>query len=502
MPGVSNYASFFEDQIFKLTGLPVSIESLTGDFEGFNPSIRISGLQLLVGSDQNRFPSNDTSALIFDSATIIIDIPRSLQQLRWVLSDFVVETLEVDVEQTVQGNWQLSGTSLAGDRGINLETFFDAFQRVSTLNLRNVVVNVETNLGNSFTLGNGFATVQNLDQSHFLHINANLEQSGEQIAFSFEVEGDELSEIDGQVYIDVPPTDFSGLLRGQPVADYRVEQLIGGGNLWVTLKDGQVDRIVTDAEVESVTLLGEDSDPITLENVSGVASLNRGPQGKAWEVAMANLSVTYEDHFWHRFNLYAYFLPDVSLSVRADNINLALVSELTASSGYLSADGQYRIEQYAPNGVLENFSLYMPLGNAAQQNLFLKSNLASLEMGSVKGSPNMWGINGYLQLDYDSSLNHVIGIAEVESDEFSINIPSLFTKVWDYTFVNGKLDFHIDLSSGQEVKLFSNVIVAESEVVDGRVQFNSRVRDFLDGEREAELELLVGLERMTRNFLH
>ncbi|MEE3173118.1 MAG: hypothetical protein VX276_09955, partial [Pseudomonadota bacterium] len=48
MPGVSNYASFFENQIFKLTGLPASIESLTGGFEGFNPSIRINGLQLLV----------------------------------------------------------------------------------------------------------------------------------------------------------------------------------------------------------------------------------------------------------------------------------------------------------------------------------------------------------------------------------------------------------------------------------------------------------------------
>ena len=232
MPSVSNYASFFENQIFKLTGLPVSIESLTGGFEGFNPSIQFNGLQLLVGRDQNRFSSDDTSALIFDSATIIIDIPRSLQQLRWVLSDFVVETLEVDVEQTAQGNWQLSGTSLAGDRGINLEAFFEAFQRVSTLNLRNVVINVETNLGNSFTLGNGLVTVQNLEQTHFLHINANLEQSGEQIAFSFEVEGNELSEIDGQVYIDIPPTDFSRLLRGQPVADYRVEQLVGGGNFW------------------------------------------------------------------------------------------------------------------------------------------------------------------------------------------------------------------------------------------------------------------------------
>ena len=64
MPSVSNYAPFFENQIFKLTGLPVSIESLTGGFEGFNPSIQFNGLQLLVGRDQNRFSSDDTSALI------------------------------------------------------------------------------------------------------------------------------------------------------------------------------------------------------------------------------------------------------------------------------------------------------------------------------------------------------------------------------------------------------------------------------------------------------
>ena len=82
MPAVSNYASFVEEQIFNLTGLPTSIESLTGDFDVFNPSLRINGLQLLVGRGQNQSLSEDTSALIFDSATIIVDIPRSLREGR------------------------------------------------------------------------------------------------------------------------------------------------------------------------------------------------------------------------------------------------------------------------------------------------------------------------------------------------------------------------------------------------------------------------------------
>ena len=64
MPAVSNYASFVEEQIFNLAGLPVSIESRTGDFDVFNPSLRINGLQLLVGRGQNQSLFEDTSALI------------------------------------------------------------------------------------------------------------------------------------------------------------------------------------------------------------------------------------------------------------------------------------------------------------------------------------------------------------------------------------------------------------------------------------------------------
>ena len=153
---------------------------------------------------------------------------------RWVLAGFVVETLEVNIEQTEQDNWQLAGIDLANHRETTLEILFDAFQRVSTLNLHQVVINIETNLGNTFTLENGSATIENLGESHLLHINANLEQSSDQVAFSFEVEGDEISEIDGQIYIDIPQSDYSQLVQGQSIGNYGIEELFGGGDFWIT----------------------------------------------------------------------------------------------------------------------------------------------------------------------------------------------------------------------------------------------------------------------------
>ncbi|HAJ75433.1 MAG TPA: hypothetical protein DCM64_03160, partial [Gammaproteobacteria bacterium] len=494
MPAVSGYAEFFEEQIYELTGVPVSIQSLTGSFEGFNPSIQVNGLRLQVANEQQR-PS-EASALVFESASLRVDIPRSIWQRRWVLADFVIESLEIDVEQTAEGAWQLSGVNLGGTGTASLDNLFQTFQRFSTLNLRNVAINVQTNTANSFTLENGSATIQNLGQSHFLHINANLQQSSEQIAFSFEIEGDELADIDGQIHVDIPGSDYSALFSGQQIAGYSVEELVGGGGFWLTLREGQITGGVTDTEIDSITLLTEQSPAISLQNISGIASLERDFEADSWELAMSDMSVNWEEHFWRPFNLYVRLQPDVSLTARMDNIDLALVSEFAANSGYLDSDAQQQIQQYSPGGALENFSLYFPFAGAANQHLLVKSNVAGVELGSVSGSPNMWGINGYIEVDYDNDSRQALGLAEVESDEFSINIPSVFTDVWDYSFVNGSLGFRVDLSNGQEVKLVSGMIVAESDAVDGHAQFTSTINRYPDGEREARMELLVGAQRV------
>ena len=106
MPAVSRYASYFETRIVEFTGVPVSIDSLSGSFDGFNPQLNINGLRLLVGATvEDRI----VSALEFNSATIIVDIPRSIWERRWILEDFVVETLELNVEQNETGTWQLAG---------------------------------------------------------------------------------------------------------------------------------------------------------------------------------------------------------------------------------------------------------------------------------------------------------------------------------------------------------------------------------------------------------
>ena len=107
----SRDTSFFEERIVEYTGVPVSVDSLTGSFDGLNPKLRVDGLRLLVGASTSIQNEND-SALVFDNATIVLDVLRTILERRWILDDFAVETLEIVVEQSTDGRWRLAGFCL------------------------------------------------------------------------------------------------------------------------------------------------------------------------------------------------------------------------------------------------------------------------------------------------------------------------------------------------------------------------------------------------------
>ena len=286
MPMVSGYASYFEGRIIEYTGVPVSIKSLAGSFNGLNPELRIDGLRLLIGAtieDQN------ASALVFDSATIIVDIPRSIWERRWILEDFAVETLEINVEESENGNWRLAGFENGDNSQLDFNDLFQSLQRISLLNLRDVGIKFLTKQGSSFSLHNGIAAILNEGESHFLHVNANLDQNTQQIALSFEVTGNELSEIDGRIHVALPKANYSRLFVGQSTSSFSIDELMGGLNFWVDIEDGQFSKGVTELFVEKLALQRPEMEPIIFNDMSGVTSLNFSKIKDEWELAFSDL---------------------------------------------------------------------------------------------------------------------------------------------------------------------------------------------------------------------
>ena len=490
----SRDTSFFEGRIIEYTGVPVSVDSVAGSFDGLNPKLRVEGLRLLVGASTSIQNEND-SALVFDSASVVLDVPRTIIERRWILDDFTVETLEIAVEQSADGNWRLAGLDSREGNEIDFSELFQSLRRVSYLNLSNVSIKFITNQGATFDLVNGKAAIQNRDDSHFLHINANLDESDNLIAVSFEVTGDELDEIDGQVHLKFPEADYSEPFIGQSFGKVNIREMQGSGSFWLDIKSGKFSRGVAEIQLDRFSIEGSDLEPISFGKIIGTSSVIFDNANSEWGFTFSDMSFNWENYLWQPRNIKASYIPSENLSLRVDQIDLSFVSQFLNESQLLSEiDGQ-KLLGYGLSGELENLNIVVPLKDRSDRQILFQSNITDIEIDSVGGFPAMAGLNGYVEASFDEASLAGVGFAEIDSKGFSINLPNIFSNTWDYDRINGRLNFQLDLSDGQKLDLASSIIFVESEAVDGRVVFSLKDHHEGDVDRDAEIELMVSASR-------
>ena len=494
MPAVSGYVSFFEEQVLERSGIPISVESLVGDFQGFNPILHVNGMTLLVAG--NDAAPAEEAALFLQSASMIVDIPQSIWQRTWVLEDFIVESLEINLDQLESGAWLLRGLTGGNADSVDFDTLYRTLQQVPQLRLSNVAINLRAFEGEMLRFHNGLATIANRDDTHYLHANLSLADSSEEMVLSIEVTGTELVDMGGQMHVELPPADYSELFHRQALEDLSIDELFGGGSFWFTFAQGELSEFTSEIELDTLALLSSASDSLSLRDISGTAGLVRQSVDDSWELSLSNLGLSWKELRWSPFNVFVSLKPETSVAVRADNIDVSLIAQFAESSGLLSESARQQLGQYAPRGKLENFSFLLPLAENSAEHMIIKTNLNNVDVSSVRGSPSMWGLDGYAEIDFDLANRTATGFAEVESNRFRLNIPNVFTSIWDHNYVNGSIGFSLDLNEGMHLRLKSNAVVAETDVVDGRVQFTSIIDRPNEGEPRAELELLVGALRL------
>ena len=493
MPAIASYAGFFEDQIHAITGVPVRVESLRGGFSGFNPVVEVNGLSMQMAPSPDA-PQADSGALVFDRGRVVVDTARSLLQRRWVLEEFVVERLELELVQTSDGAWLLGDIAVPGGGNIDPDTLFRAFLGVAQLDLREVVLNVRTRTGEPLRFVNGAARIQNRGGNHFLHVDINPEGQSRQLTLSLEVRGGNLSVIDGSFHAAVPAGDYSWLFSGQEFAGFSVEALTGGGDLWVNFDGGDVRRVVADMAFDELSLAATEGGRTTLTGLAGTVEARAGEGATGYSVA--GLSFDHDGAHWQPSDLYLAHEPETSLTLRADRADLAMLASLAAAFDLLPDSGQDALDQMRPAGILENLALYAPLGEDGGGQLTVRANIDGGAVASLRNSPAMSGLSGYLEASADLAARRVSGLLEIDSGDFTMNIPRVYEATWVYDEMNGSLKFDFDYSEGSALRLASSVLVGRSSGVDSRVQFTSRLVQRPGAERENELELLVGVLRM------
>ena len=495
MPAISGYAEYLENRILLSTGIPVKVDKLSGSFRGFNPLIGLESLHLAL-DDLPAAGAAGPNPLLLERITLELDMARSLWQRRWVLEKFLIEDLHLALQQNAEGSWQLSGLDgFNSEVVLNLEVLYEALLGLSQLDLTNMVVSIQDQAGKQLELSNGLVSIRNQGDLHFVHIDASLRDSTELLSLSMEVRGNQFSEMAGRLYLNVPQADYSllsALLEPNPL---HLLTLQGKGELWLDLVDGQVTAASSLLSFDELVLAAEPGNPLHLRDLAGQAVVSRNLPEDRWEVELSDWSMTYGEQSWQDWNSFLRWSGLHQLTVRASHINIPLLADLAAASGLLDETMQEQLAALDPAGRLLNLDLTMSLDDRSPAPLLARANLAEVRIGSYRGSPRLGGVSGYLELEYDQQSRHLSGLLEVESENFSINLPNTFTRSWDYDYLNGRLHFDLELDNGERMQLLSSVIVAESEAVDGRVQFSSRLHRRPDGSRESSLELMAGASR-------
>lgn len=498
MPVVSQYVNYFEEQLSQIAGVPVSIDRLNGSFAGFNPILEIEGLNLLLAGAEERTDLDGAGAIYFSSATIIVDIPQSIWRRQWVLADFTIENLEINIEQTAAGNWQLKGVSMDGGESIELATVYDALLRISRLDLANVEVNIDSQQGSRYQFSKGSASIRNQDSTHYIHASVFPEAGRAEINLSLEVVGANFDEMTGQLYVDVPVGNYSELLAGAYGEQFELLEMLGGAELWLAFQEGMPRNLVLQPQVSRLAFKGRHSDGTALQQINGTASVDfsAAELGALTGVHFADMHLSWNGINWLNFNSSITVDGDQTAKAIADSINIDLITGAAIDSGFVAPELVEMIKQYDPKGFLENVAVTVALPEGEFTNLSLNTNVRAAQTSAVRGSPNLAGMHGYGELHFDPVAGIISGFGEIDSNDFSMNIPNVFSATWDYTRANGALDFWIDLNDGQTVNLVSSVIVAESDAVDAHAQFATALRRYPDGRRESELDLYVGTSRL------
>ena len=138
------------------------------------------------------------------------------------------------------------------------------------------------------------------------------------------------------------------MFAGQALGALAILGLEGSGQAWIEIEAGQLSAATAEFDIPSLTVGGQgaeqdrqpESEQLGLTNLKGLARLSRRSGESAWELALANMSMTYRADFWQSFNARLLFTPDQLLTIAADHLDLGLLARLAGDSGILPDAGK------------------------------------------------------------------------------------------------------------------------------------------------------------------
>jgi len=488
-----SFASYLENRL----GMPVQLESLSGQLQALNPTLGIAGLQV---SNPEGVP-----LLTIGRATARLDLLNSFYDWRLVWGELELEQVQLLLVEQEDGSWAFEGmaetTAVRREDGGEpiIDDPLDVFLLGPHIALRNADVTFAFRSGHRTQLTVPKILMENTDDFHRLTLSVDIDERKDAVTLVVEGKGDprdkEAFTAKGYLNVQQLPTEkmlallanryWQGLpdqawrTSGRLDLDIWLESQAGGG---FELEGGLVLAGLPMEQSEG---------QIPLEHLE--AELKGGWQpGGAWSLAVQNTRLQWGQEP----------PPALNLSVGASGLGAPLAIKLAqldvgwwyqmfARSGLLQGRLEKILADLNPTGTLSNLALTLPLNKPRDWRL--QANLQQASVDAWQGAPALTQVDGYVEAHRGG------GFVELDSRQgFSMHYPLIYQDVMHYQSARGQVGWLLQPDNNA---IFVNSGLLRFEGEDGLANgFFQLYTPWKKGTASPEIILQIGLQNSQAKY--
>ena len=224
-PMIGNYTGEVEQRLSDLLGADIEIDSIDGEWERFGPRVEIRGLRIAARN------GGDAEPLLLEHVSIAPDMPASLRQLRPVLGRTTLRNLDLTLYEQENGGWSLAGIASAGSAPVAPAQILEWLKSLALLEVEQTRLAVHHRTGQVTRFTDARLHLQSLDGRHAVTLNATQDGLDTPLRVQGELTGDNLEQMQGELYVAFPGADYSAFVHGLRPAGITIDDATLSGEL-------------------------------------------------------------------------------------------------------------------------------------------------------------------------------------------------------------------------------------------------------------------------------
>lgn len=484
MPLLATQSEVIERNLSALIGVPVSIADIRGAWFRFSPSIDISDLR--IGD-----PAQPTTQHRIRRAELSLDVLATLMARQPVIDRISVAGLFVTLQEQADGRWALAGVTSRS--GIDYtDPLLDFLLQTNELHVNEGTLVLQRSSGERIELGSLILNMQNRLSQHDAQLQLRINGQPLPAHAVLQLRGDPRRTFALSGWLNTEQISWLPLVQDLLPASWHWQQLDARVQAWLEADSNGIQNLV--AALDGVAIdAASAGGSVSVSNGSTLLALrpryNDAALPPDWNLRVQRLAFDWQDTPWEisKLELAVVQAPEPRLRLKAAALDAAMLTQLASTALTMPPAALQALQTLDARGQLTNFALETALDGSYPQGFKLRANMQAVAVNAWQQAPSASGLQGYLEADAGG------GFAEVDSRDFTLQLPLLFANPWHYDRVNTRVQW---TASRDDVTVQSSVIDLENADLSGRVSFALHNNRNAEGLWYNDFTLQIGVKRM------